>query len=237
MSEIKIEIRNLKSILKKIKALEGAGEKAVSYTVKDIKARAPSWVAKEVTTTYNIDKKEIIPGSTRKVKGGGTEAVKQAGSFKAMGDTLETMRLVYSGRPLTATHFGMTPKQPKPLSNKHRRTPTEATTLRGASISGSPYAMVRIRKPYEVKATIKKGQQEVLEGKKEYERPVFLAKGAHGAGYLPFQKKPNGKLYGVKSISVPQMVENPEVHTRIYNRLSEETEKRLRNNMKRFMKV
>ena len=237
MNEIKIEIRNLKAIMKKIKALESAGEKAVGYTVKDIKKRAESWVAQEVVNTYNINKKEIIPGSVRKGKDGTTEAVKQAGEIRIRGDTIESMVLVYSGRPSTPLHFSMTPKVPTPLRDNYRRTPTKATTLRGGAIKGSAFAMVKTRKPYEVKATFKKGKQEVIEGKPRHEMPVFLAKGAHGAGYLPFQRKANGKLYGVKTISVPQMVDNPEVNARIYDRLREESEKRLRNNMKRFMKV
>lgn len=233
MSEIKIEIRNLKSILKKIKALEGAGEKAVSYTVKDIKARAPSWVAKEVSTTYNIDKKEIIPGSTRKVKGGGTEAVKQAGSLRAKGDTLETMTLVYSGRPLTPLHFKMKPAAPRNKQEKTaERVPGKQIVFKGAQ---GKVAMVRPLVPYQITYSVFKGRVTALEGSPKYKGMPFLAKVS--GNYLPFQRKANGKLHAIKTVSVPQMVDNPEVHTRIYNRLSEETEKRLRNNMKRFMKV
>ena len=222
MNEIKIEIRNLNAIMKKIKALEGAGEKAVSYTVKDIKARAPSWVAKEVTATYNIDKKEIIPGSTRKVKGGGTKAVKQAGSLRVKGDTLETMTLVYEGRRLTPVHFGMTPKSP-PKGKSY--------TLKAQILKGSKKVIGRYENTRTKGGPYSQRSHNILMGTGNTKED--------GVNWIPFQRKSKKRtdLGKFLTTSVPQMVDNPEVHTRIYNRLSEETEKRLRNNMKRFMKV
>ena len=233
MGQIKVEIKNLRGILKRIESLEGAGEKAITNTVNDIKKRAPGWVAQEVTKTYNIDKKEIIPGSTRKVRGGGSEKVKQAGKLGVYGETLETMTLVYTGRPLTPLHFKMKPKKPPTKrESKAARIPGESIQFKGKP---GKVAMIRPLKPYEITQMVFKGKETTINGSGKYEGPPFLAKAS--GHYLPFQRKANGKLHGIKTISVPQMVDNKEVNDRIYTRLSDETEKRLRHNIKRYMKT
>lgn len=233
MGKIKIEIKNMKEVIDKIKRLEGAGEKAVKNTVNDVKARAPGWVAQEVTKTYAIDKKEIIPGSVRKVKGGGTEKVKQAGKLGVYGETIETMTLVYTGRPLTPLHFKMRPMvPPTKRENATTRIPGKQIKFKGKA---GEVAMVRQLKPYEITQSVFKGKQTTISGSDKYDGPPFLARAT--GNYLPFQRKANGKLHGIKTVSVPQMVDNEEVNARIYARLNEEAEKRLRHNLKRFVKT
>ena len=215
MNEIKIEIRNLKAIMKKIKALEGAGEKAVSYTVKDIKARAPSWIAQEVTAVYNIKKGEITPSSGGKPK-------KMAGSIRITGETIEELTLVYKGRLLTPVHFGMTPKAP-PAGRSY--------TLKAQILKGSKKVIGRYENTRTKGGPYSQRSHNILMGTGNTKED--------GVNWIPFQRmsKKRTDLEKFLTTSVPQMVDNPEVHTRIYNRLSKETEKRLRNNMKRFMKV
>lgn len=220
MNEIKIEIRNLKAIMKKIKALEGAGEKAVSYTVKDIKARAPSWVAKEVTATYNIDKKEIIPGSTRKVKGGGTKAVKQAGSLRVKGDTLETMTLVYEGRRLTPVHFGMTPESP-PKGKSY--------TLKAQILKGSKKVIGRYKNTRTKGGPYSQRSHWILMGTGNTK--------ADGTSWIPFQRmsKTRTDIQKMTTISVPQMITSDRTNEAIMLRLNTETAKRLDHHLKRAL--
>ena len=102
---ISIQIENLRQLVADVQAIEAGGRKAISSTVKDVKARAPGWIAQEVTAVYNIKKGEITPSSGGKPK-------KMAGSIRITGETIEELTLVYKGRLLTPVHFGMTPKAP-----------------------------------------------------------------------------------------------------------------------------
>ena len=58
---ISIQIENLRQLVADVQAIEAGGRKAISSTVKDVKARAPGWIAQEVTAVYNIKKGEITP--------------------------------------------------------------------------------------------------------------------------------------------------------------------------------
>ena len=71
-------------------------------TLKDMHSRAPGKVASAVTTVYNIKKGEIIPSKKTDKK--------LAGDIKTAGEKLSTFEILYSGRPLTLTHFGFSPK-------------------------------------------------------------------------------------------------------------------------------
>ena len=64
---ITLQIENFDKLLKDINYIEGAGKLAVKNTLKDVGARAPGWIADEVTKVYNIKKSEIT--SSRKPSG------------------------------------------------------------------------------------------------------------------------------------------------------------------------
>ena len=91
---ISIQIENLRQLMADVEAIEAGGRKAISNTVKDVKARAPGWIAQEITAVYNIKKGEITPSGSGKPK------------------KMAELTLVYKGRLLTPVHFGMTPKAP-----------------------------------------------------------------------------------------------------------------------------
>lgn len=79
-----------------------------------------------------------------------------------------------------------------------------------------------------------KGQKRALQGKPEYSRPAFLASNGHGA-YLPFQRKADGKLAAIRTLSVPQMIENEDrVSYQIEERLSELLSKRFNYHMSKI---
>lgn len=104
-SSVTVQLENLRQLVADVQAIQEGGRKAISNTVKDVKARAPGWIAQEVTAVYNIKKGEIVPSSSGKPK-------KMAGTIRITGETIEELALTYKGRLLTPVHFGMTPKSP-----------------------------------------------------------------------------------------------------------------------------
>ena len=104
---ITMRVENLQKLLDQVQEIDEKGRKAVKATVRDVKSRAPGWIAQEVTQVYNIKKSEITPSS-----GKGAKPKKMAGSIQVRGETIEEMTITYSGRRLTPVHFGMTPKTP-----------------------------------------------------------------------------------------------------------------------------
>lgn len=104
---ITMRVENLQKLLDQVQEIDEKGRKAVKATVRDVKSRAPGWIAQEVTQVYNIKKSEITPFS-----GKGAKPKKMAGSIQVRGETIEEMTITYSGRLLTPAHFGMTPKTP-----------------------------------------------------------------------------------------------------------------------------
>lgn len=138
-----------------------------------------------------------------------TEQGKGVAKIKFKGKTFKRLRMVYKGRLLTATHFNAGPKEiPK--------------------------------KKYKVKATIHKGQRKVL-GKS-----VFLGsnkkkkKGGinENVGYIPFQRMTD-KAYpieAVRTVSLPQMIDNEQVNKEISKKLTIGIEKRFEHAKSRYWK-
>ena len=104
-NSISAQLSNLQQLVADLEAIENGGKKAISNTIKDVKARAPGWIAQVVTAVYNIKKSEITPSGSGKPK-------KMAGSIQITGETIEELAITYKGRLLTPVHFGMTPKAP-----------------------------------------------------------------------------------------------------------------------------
>ena len=102
---ITMRVENLQKLLDQVQEIDEKGRKAVKATVRDVKSRAPGWIAQEVTAVYNIKKSEITPSGSGKPK-------KMAGSIQITGETIEELAITYKGRLLTPVHFGMTPKAP-----------------------------------------------------------------------------------------------------------------------------
>ena len=82
---------------------EQAARKAMSYTMKDLKRRAPTKVAQAVVDVYAVKQGDVKPG-----KGG----MGGGGKVRASGETIDEFALTYTGSPMTPTHFKMTPKAP-----------------------------------------------------------------------------------------------------------------------------
>ena len=81
-NSISAQLSNLQQLVADLEAIENGGKKAISNTIKDVKARAPGWIAQEVTAIYNIKKSEITPS-------GGGKPKKMAGSIQITGETID----------------------------------------------------------------------------------------------------------------------------------------------------
>lgn len=225
-NSISAQLSNLQQLVADLEAIENGGKKAISNTIKDVKARAPGWISDEVRKQYNIKKSEIMPA--KKGEGG------KAANIRVSGETIETMTLIYTGNPLTPLHFSMTPKRPAALTDKKRAIPGEGVNAKGGAALN--VAMARVRKKYSITLQIKKGKKERLRGK--YGTPPFIAPAASGsATMIPFQRSPAGKypVTAIHTLSVPQMIDNETVNANIYKKLNDETAKRLEHHMKRAL--
>ena len=211
MAGVSFQIKNAEKLRKDLEALQTNGKKAISATVKDLKSRAPAWIAQEVVNAYNIKKSEITPS-----KSGG----KRAGSIKIAGETIESLTFTYSGRLLTPVHFGMSPKSP-PAGKKYT---IKATILKGQKKTIGKYLTTRTRGgPYSGRShNILMSTGSTTEG---------------GTPYIPFQRmsKDRKDIKKFTTVSVPQMVGNKQVGEAIIGRLNEEATKRLEHNVERFM--
>ena len=77
-----MQVENFQKLMDTVAQIDEQGRKAVKATVRDVKARAPSWIAQEVTSVYNIKKGEITPSGKNSGK-----PKKMAGSVKSFDGT------------------------------------------------------------------------------------------------------------------------------------------------------
>lgn len=208
---ITMQIKNFQKLMDTIEELDEKGRKAVQNTVKDVKARAPSWIAQEVTQVYNIKKSEITPA------GKGAKPKKMAGTIKVKGETIEELTITYEGRMLTPVHFGMSPKTP-PQGKSY--------TLTMQVVKGKKKVIGRYKNtrtpggPYS-----------------ERSHNILMGTGAKSGGtsHIPFQRmsKTRTDIRKFTATSVPQMISSERTSERIMTRLHDETAKRLQHNIDR----
>lgn len=207
---LEIKTLNIENIAKRLAKDAKQAEMAVKQTGSDMRNRVPGMVASEVTEVYNIKKQEITPAKPK------TKPKKLAGRISVVGQTVSSVTIEYTGRTLTPTHFDMKPtkRTVSRRKRKHRKRTRPAA------------------KKKEITATIKDGIR------KSFGPHVFLG-GNRGGGYIPFVRKGPGRdaeLEAVKTLSLPQMVDNPNVREEITAKINTELEKRLKHNIKRFIK-
>jgi hypothetical protein len=225
---ITMQVENFQKLMDTVAQIDEQGRKAVKATVRDVKARAPSWIAQEVTSVYNIKKDEITPSGKNSGKpkkseitpSGSGKPKKMAGSIQITGETIEELAITYKGRLLTPVHFGMTPKAPP----------------RGKS--------------YTLKASVLKGQKKVIGRYLNTRTPggpfsqrshnILMGTGntkSDGTSWIPFQRmsKTRTDIKKLTTISVPQMITSDRTNEAIMLRLNTETSKRLEHHMKRAL--
>lgn len=206
--------------IKELESLKGKSERVIKRLIADARTRIPGWVASEVTQVYNIKKSEITPAKVGQSK-------KSAGSISVRGETIDGLEIVYRGRVLTPTHFGMTPKAPR-----------DSYTLKAEIIKGRKSVLGQKNK-------LTKKQRKAL-GKN------FRRQGAHtsdhspimlmgtgnaregGTNYIPFQRKSTRRtdIQAIKTVSLPQMVSSDRTSEAINAAINEGIQKRLEQHMK-----
>ena len=143
----------------------------------------------------------ISAGDMKKEGDAAAKFAKTVQGPKINGIVVNGVRLTYRGRVLTPIHFNMTPKK---LPDKKRK--------------------------YTVRAAFKQGPKKELVGK--YNTPVFLARASKTSNvYLPYQRveKKGLPIYQIKSVSIPQMVDNEIVAEDIQKNIAEVLEKRTKS--------
>lgn len=197
---IEITLKSPNKCVVELKKIKAQSEQAVSRTISDMRARAPGAVASCVTELYNIKKSEVNPNSTKQ----GKKAMKMTIS----GETIDALAFTYTGRRLTPTHFGMTPKTPP-----HGKSYTLSATIRkdrGKKVIGR-YKNKKVKNgPYSQKShNILMGTGNTKEG---------------GTNYIPFQRMSTNRkdLEKYLTVSVPQMIgEETTVAPAIQTKLNE----------------
>lgn len=211
-------IINLTEVVSELRQIEKESETVVKRTISDISKRAPGWVASEVVQVYGIKKGEITPNG----KG------KKAGNISTRGNTIASMQLVYRGRVLTPTHFGMTPKAP-PAGGR-------GYTLKATILKGNKATLGKVKKLTK-KQRAALGLNFTRSGTKSSDHsPIMLMR--TGGTYIPFQRKSTNRkdLEAIKTVSVPQMVSNEKTEPGITKTLNENIEKRFHHHLSRMMK-
>lgn len=233
MDMIEFRLHDIGELLAWVDAQGEAGKKAVSYTIKDIKSRAPGWVASETASVYNIKKSEIVPAKTEESKN------KKAISVSISGDTLETVSIVYRGRRLTPIHFSMTPRIPSKQKIKKRRAiPGNHIKFgnTGVFYGSSPVGLVPIYRKYKISFEVRNGRRRIVHGKRNLQTP-FLAPVKKGdSKYIVFQRKGKSRtdMYSFRTVSVPQMMGNVWVKYGIEEKITKETGQRIQHHLDRF---
>lgn len=214
-NSISAQLSNLQQLVADLEAIENGGKKAISNTIKDVKARAQSWIAQEVTSVYNIKKGEITPSGKNSGK-----PKKMAGSVSVSGETIEELTITYSGRLLTPVHFGMTPKTAPP---------GKSYTLRMQVIKGQKKVIGRYLNTRTPGGPYSERSHNILMGTGNTK--------SDGTSWIPFQRmsKTRTDIKKLTTISVPQMITSDRTNEAIMLRLNTETSKRLEHHMKRAL--
>lgn len=211
---VRCEIKNYEALKKQIEKMKKAPQKVIDRTLSDMKTRAPTWVAAEVSKVYGIKKAEVNGG--------------KIGKMKVEGNSVKNIKIKYTGRVLTPTHFGMTPKAPG----------QNAYTLKASIIKGQKATLGKVKKLTK-KQRAALGKNFTRSGSRSSDHsPIMLMHTgnaqAGGTSYIPFQRKSTNRknIEAIKTLSLPQMVSSERAAPNISKAINEGLEKRLEQHMK-----
>ena len=190
-----------------------APTKVMESITADAKARVPGWVATEVTKAYGIKKGEITG--------------QEVGKVKVAGNSIKEVKVIYTGRLLTPTHFSMSPQMPKEGGGY---------TLKATIIKGQRTTLGKVKKLTK-KQRAALGKNFTRTGMRNSDHSPVMLMRANGGQYLPFQRKsPNRKdIEAIKTVSLPQMVSSDRTAEGIQKAINENLGKRLDHHMERYM--
>lgn len=208
-----MEIKNFRALKKKLDDNKKAPQKVFKALSSDARKRVPGWVSTEVTKTYGVKKTEITG--------------KKVGDVKVQGSDIRDMKIVYSGRLLTHTHFSMSPKVPKEGGSY---------TLKATVLKGQRKTLGQVKK------LTKKQRAELAKnftgsGTQNSDKSPIMLMRANGGQYLPFQRKSANRndIDVIKTLSLPQMVSSDRTQLAIRTAIDDGLRKRMDHHMERYM--
>ena len=207
------QVKNYKALRKQLEDMKKAPKQVLKSLTADAAKRVPGWVATEVSKTYGVKKGEITGN--------------KIGNVKVTGKSFDELKVVYKGRVLTPTHFGMSPTTPKPNRGSY--------TLKAAIIKGERKELGKVKK-------LTKKQKKALA--KNFTRsgsqssdhsPIMLM--PTGSTYIPFQRKSvrRSDVEAIKTLSLPQMVSSKRTEEGIQTAINDGLQKRLDHHIQRYM--
>lgn len=210
---VTFEIKDYKIIKKKIDDMQKAPKQVMKSLTAEAKKRVPGWVAAEVVKEYGVKKGEITG--------------QKIGKVTPKGDSFKEVRIVYTGRALTHTHFSMSPTAPNPGGSY---------TLKATIVKGQRTTLGKVKK-------LTKKQRAALaknftkSGSQNSDHSPIMLMRAKGGQYLPFQRvsQKRNDIKVRKAISLPQMVGSKRTEEGIQNAISENIGKRFDHYMNRYM--
>ena len=216
---IRCEVKNYKLIKKKIDDIQKAPRKVMTSLTAEAKKRVPGWVAAEVTKEYGVKKGDITG--------------QKIGKITPTGNSFKEVRIVYTGRLLTPTHFNMSPTEPNPGG---------AYTLKATIVKGQRTTLGKVKKlTKKQRAALGKNFTRSGESKSDHS-PIMLMHTGNaqegGTNYIPFQRKSvmRNNVEAIKTISLPQMVSSERTEEGIQRAINEGLGKRMEHYMNRYMR-
>ena len=198
MGIMDITISGYENLMHEIQNMQGKGKKVINRTIGDFKKRGPGWISQEIVKEYNIKKADINEHK---------KGVRNKGTARVRGVRLDQVQLVYQGRVLTPTHFGMKPK---------------ARPARGPYIVTAQIKKTESRKPLGERGVF------LAASGREGTMQIPFQRQAADTKRLPIEV--------IKTVSVPQMITNEKVSEDIHSRINIELGKRLEHHLKQVMK-
>lgn len=210
---ISFSFKGLANLRKKLDDKKKGPEQVLKHMKADAKKRVPGWIATEVTKVYGIKKGDITG--------------QKVGKVRVDGKDFKDLRFTYTGRLLTPTHFGMSPKAPPPGGSY---------TLKASILKGQRTTLGKVKKlTKKQRAELAKNFTRSGEQRSDHS-PIMLM--PTGTTYIPFQRKSvrRNDVDAIKTLSLPQMVSSERTEEAIQRAISEGLAKRMEHYEKRYLK-
>lgn len=217
MLSVKVKMDDA-AALAELRKIAVDSEKALNRTMKDIKSRGQTWIAKGVSKDYNL--------TSAQVKG--------LSKLKISGDGLGSIEFQYTGRVLSPAHFKMSPTAPKPGAYT-----IKATIKRGQRVTIGHVKKLTKKQRKNI------GRNFTRQGTRNSPTspPMLVSTGNKregGTSHIPFQrtKQPGNFDKVIKTLSVPQMIQDGQGNTKpsVKKILNENIEKRFNHHMDQVMR-
>lgn len=213
--DVVCQIRNKRQLERDLQELKKAPEKAMKAMNRDAKKRVKGWVQDEIVRAYGVTPAQIKS--------------KEIGTIRIKGKILDSLQFQYRGRPLTPTHFNMTPTTP----------PGRAYTLRAmVTREGGPKTLGNVKEltPKQRARLARNFKRTNL--RRSRRSPVMLMPAGKGnSKYIPFQRVSDNRkdIKAVKTLSFAQMVSSRRTNKQIQDAITNGMLERVDFYMKKYM--